>query len=77
VSCILKALTQVVTTTESLKSSIDRIGVEIQSLKPTNLDELSFLELTKEAKRREMYISQFSENLVTIIAAGIGKAFKK
>ena len=77
VSCILKALTQIVTTTESLNTSIDRIGAEIQLLKPINLDELSFLDLTKEAKRREMYINQFSENLINIVAAGIGKAFKK
>jgi hypothetical protein len=46
-------------------------------LSPIDMGDIPFVELAKEAKRREMLITQILESLSNVVAAGISKAFKK
>jgi hypothetical protein len=60
-----------------LCGEVKELRTTVEKLRPIDMGDIPFVELAKEAKRREMLITQILESLSNVVAAGISKAFKK
>ena len=53
------------------------VATDVHEMRPININSMPVSELAKEVKRRQILMAKFMEGLSNVVAAGVGKAFKK
>jgi len=70
-------LLKILTLLKELTVGFNNLQSTLVEFLPQSFDDVPISEMVKEVQRREFYFARGTQQLVDVIAAGVGKAFKK